>query len=143
MASIVIIKNIMDVATSLFGLKDVFLKADKDRRDRIAEYFRAISECLAATYDSLASNVVPHGRCAEISSYADCLPDVVEGFIDKAKAQELSDLLKRSYNVESLWGLMNQSSGKTPEIAHIAQASGIFLALSNSVKAGLKAASAA
>lgn len=143
MASIVIIKNIMDVATCLFGLRDVFQKADKDRRDRIADYFREVSVCLAATYDSLASNRIPHGRCAELSSYADSLPGVVEGFIEETKARELSALLKQSYGVEGLWGLMNGNTANNPDIAIIAQASGIFLALSNSVRAGLKPAVAA
>lgn len=143
MPAIVIVQGLIDVAKSLFSLKDSFAKASQEQRDRMAEYFKAISECLAATYDSLSSDVVPHGRCGEIKGYAELLPSVVRGLIDDRRAQELSDLLKRSHEVEGLMEVVRRSPNKDAEIATIAEASGIFMALSNSVKAGLKPAASA
>ena len=138
MVSMVIIKDIIDVAKALFGFRDSLAKAQKDKRDQMANYFHAVSLCLAATYEDLSSNVVPHGRCAELSSYADSLPYVVEGFIEKNKAEELSHLLKRAHCVEGMWEQFNANPEKGKELPVIAEASGIFLALSNSVRAGLR-----
>ena len=138
MVNMFIIKDIIDVAKGLFGFRDSLAKAQKDKRDQMADYFHAVSVCLAATYEALISNVVPHGRCAELASYADSLPKVVKGFIEDRKAQELSDLLKRSHSVEGLWEQFNANPEKRKELPTIAEASGIFLALSNSVRAGFK-----
>jgi hypothetical protein len=138
MVNMIIIKDIIDVAKALFGFRDSLAKAQKEKRDQMADYFHGVSVCLAATYEGLTSNVVPHGRCAELSSYADSLPEVVKGFIEESKAQELSHLLKRSYRVEGLWEEFNANPEKRKELPIIAEASGIFLALSNSVRAGFK-----
>ena len=134
----VIINEIIDVAKALFGLRDSLVKAPKDKRDQIADYFHTVSLCLAATYGDLASNVVPKGRCAELSSYADSLPYVVEGLNEKSKAEELSYLLKKAPCLEGMWEQFNVNPEKIKELPVIAEASGIFLALSNSVRAGLR-----
>ncbi len=134
----VIIKDIIDVAKALFGLRDSLAKAPKNKRDQMADYFHMVSLCLAATYEDLASNVVPKGRCAELSSYADSLPYVVEGLIEKSKAEELSYLLKKAPCLEGMWEQFNVNPEKIKELPVIAEASGIFLALSNSVRAGLR-----
>lgn len=135
---VAIIKDIVDVAKALFGFREDLAKAQKEQRDRMADYFQAVSVCLAATYESLTSNTVPHGRCAELAIYADSLPEVVKGRIDDSKAQELARVLRRSHSVEGLWEQMNSDPQKRTELPEIAQASGIFLALSNSVRAGFK-----
>ena len=104
----------------------------------MADYFQNVSVCLDATYVALTNNVVPHGRCAELSFYADSLSEVVGGFIEDSRTRELSGLLKRSYVVEGLWEQFNEDPEKREQLPKIAEASGIFLALSNSVRAGLK-----
>jgi len=133
-----IIKDIIDVAKALFGLKDSMAKADKQKRDEMADYFQAVSVCLAATYEKLSEDEVPHGRCFELGQYAQSLPKVIEGFIDKDKALELSGRLERSHAVEALWGEFKANPEQKNELPSIAEASGIFLALSNSVRAGYK-----
>jgi hypothetical protein len=138
MVNLVIIKDIIDVAKALFDLRHSLAKAPKNRREQMADYFHTVSLCLAATYEDLASNVVPQGRCGELSSYADSLPYVVEGLIEKSKAEELSYFLKKAPCVESMWEQFNANPEKIKELPVIAEASGIFLALSNSVRAGLR-----
>lgn len=133
-----IIEDIIYVAKALFGAKESFAKANKQKRDEMAEYFRDISACLAATYEKLLEDEIPHGRCAELAQYADSLPKVVEGFIENSKAKELSKMLARSHAVEGLWERFNVSPGKKKQLQSIAEASGILLALSNTVKAGYK-----
>ncbi len=134
-----IIKDIIDVAKALFGLKDSLAKADKQKRDEMADYFQAVSVCLADTFEKLSENKVPHGRCTELAEYAKYLPEVVKGFIEESKANELSDILLRSHEVEGLWEEFNAKHSKKKQLPSIAEASGIFLALSNSVRAGYKA----
>ena len=131
-----IIKDIIDVAQALFGVKDSLANADKQKREEMADYFQALSVCLAATFEKLSEDKVPHGRCAELSEYAKTLPKVVEGFVEKSKAEELSQLLARSHAVEGLWEEFNTNPVKKKELPTIAEASGIFLALSNTVWAG-------
>jgi len=133
-----IIKDIIDVAKALFGVKENLAKANKQKRDEMADYFQAISVCLAGTYEKLSANEVPHGRCAELAAYAESMPKVIEGFVDENKAKELSDLLLRSHRVEGLWEEFNENPEKQKDLPVIAEASGIFLALSNSVRAGYK-----
>lgn len=133
-----IIKDIIDVAKALFGVKESLAKADKQKRDEMADYFQAVSVCLAATYEKLSEDEVPHGRCAELAQYAELLPKVLEGFIEISKAEELSNYLARSHAVEGLWEEFNANPDKKKELPTIAEASGIFLALSNTVRAGYK-----
>jgi len=134
--TIPVIKDIFEVAQTLFGLGGQLVKAKKEKRDEMADYFTKVSECLNATYDSLTANNVPHGRCAELAAYAELLPQVVKGFIADNKAQELSLILKRSHVVEGLWEALNSDPKKGNELPKIAEASGLFMALSNSLRAG-------
>jgi hypothetical protein len=131
-----IIKDIIDVAQALFGFKGALAEADKQKRDEMADYFQAISVCLAGTFESLSQDEIPHGRCAELGAYADSLSKVLDGFVDGARADELSEMLARSHSVEELWSEFNENPDKKSQVSTIAEASGIFLALANTVRAG-------
>ncbi len=134
MAATMIIQDIIDVAKALFDLRDTLAKAQKKKRDQMADYFQAVSVCLAATYEALTANVVPYRRCAELSLYGDCLPKLVRGLLEDSKAWELTNLFTRSHLVEGLWEELNADPEKGKDLPAIAEASGIFLAVSNSVR---------
>jgi hypothetical protein len=131
-----IIKDIIDVAKALFGFKESLMKANQQKRNEMADYFQAVSKCLTVTYEKLLADEVPHDRCAELEQYAILLPSVVKGFIEDAKAKELSGILLRSHAVEGLWEDFNRNPKKKRQLPKIAEASGIFLALSNSIRTG-------
>ncbi len=76
------------------------------------------------------------GKAISLNQYL--LFALPKGFIEESKAFELSNLLQRSYMVEGLWEQFNADPEKKKDLPIIAEASGIFLALSNSVKAGYK-----
>jgi hypothetical protein len=133
-----IIKDIIDVAKALFGLKESLAKAEQQKREEMAKYFNSISVCLAETYSKLSDNIIPHDRCAELLSYGNSLPDTIGEFIGKKKSEELSELLIRSHKVEGLWEEFKDHPEKRIQLPIIAEASGIFLALSNSVRVGYK-----
>jgi hypothetical protein len=132
-----VVLDLWTVAKDLFGLRQEFKAASRERRHEIAEFFSSISQCLGAVYEQLMSDEVPHGRCAELATYADTQPKVVSGVINPDRAKALAENLRRAHNVESL---MMERGGDPQGLANLpklAEASGIFAALAASVKAGL------
>ena len=118
--------------------KDVgkFAAARAERRQEIADYFDNISTCLHEVHHSLAADVIPHGRCAELEGYADVLPQVVGDYVGAERAEELSGLLAGAYRVEGLWYEFKESPEKKQQLPLIEKVAGKFTALANSVRAG-------
>ena len=129
------IDTILSVAKTLFGFKDVLDKSHRDRKDRIASYFESISKCLAEISSKLKANKVPHGRCAEMKFYASQLPNTVGDVIGKAEAQRLAKDLESAHEVELLLSKLYQSPDRASQLAKLDEASGIFQALANSIRA--------
>lgn len=135
-----IIDGIITVAKGFFSLITDFNSVKGEKREHIADYFFNISACLADAYEKLSMDEVPHGRCSEIDSYADMMPDIVKGAIkDKDKIEELQKRLQESYRVERLWYEIDKNPELRGELTYLAEASGIFLAMSNSIRAGYEA----
>lgn len=131
--------TILDVARSLLGVSDQLRGADRQRRGDMAQLFDSISECLAAVSTEIRAGGVPHGRCAELSHYAQALPDLVAPQLGDARARELGETLFSAYNVEAVAiGLqeVEDQSEKEPYLAKIEEASGKFRALANLTRAG-------
>lgn len=111
--------------------------ARAERRQGIADYFDNISTCLHEVHHSLAADVVPHGRCAELEGYAEVLPRVVGDYVGAGRADELSGLLAGAHRVEGLWYVFKESPDKMAQLPLIEKVAGRFTALANSVRAGL------
>jgi len=126
---VTIIKGIIVVAKTLFGLKESLAKAKKQKRDEMADYFQNVSACLSNTYATLSDNKIPQDRCAELLSYSETLPKVVKSFIGEDKANELAQTLMDSHKVESLYAVFELNPETKKELPAIAEAAGIFLAL--------------
>jgi hypothetical protein len=94
------IEEILSVAKALWGYRDLFDEARREKRDRIASYFEQISRCLAETSAMLKDNQYPHGACGEMLGYADMLPETVGGIIGKEKAQDLANQLRSMHELE-------------------------------------------
>ena len=135
---VTIVKDILEVAKALLGMKESMQKANKQKRDEMADYFKSISVCLDETYKSLAAGAVPYGRCAELRHYGEILPEVVKNYVEDKRAWELAEMLKRSHKVEGLWEQFNIDPEKAKDLPVILESSGLFLAISNSIKAGYK-----
>ncbi len=132
-----IIGDIISVAKEIRGYKERFTDAKQERRADIGNYFSSISACLEGTYESLKKDEIPHMRCAEMETYANLLPVTLGEDIGKDKAEELSNRLLRSHEVELLWSEFNSDPEAKKELPKIAEAAGVFAALATSVKAGL------
>lgn len=129
------IEEILSVAKALWGYKDLFDKAKREKRDRIANYFEQISRCLAETSTMLKDNQYPHGACGEMLGYADMLPETVGGIISKEKAQDLANQLHSMHELEKLYSQLHDAPDKDEQLGRLLEASGILQALANSLRA--------
>jgi len=132
-----ITKNILDVARFLFGLNDQLKATERQRRADMAALFEDISNCLTATSGGIRAGAIPHGRCAELITYAQALPGVIYQEVGEARARELGDMLHSAYAVEQLAMRIAQSTDKESYLAQLEEASGKFRALANLIRVGL------
>lgn len=128
------IGDILEIARTLFGLGEKFTKARAERRARIADYFGAISQTISKVSESLKENEVPHGKCAEMATYADLLPETIGDVIGSEKAKELSTRLKDAHEVEMLLYDLHNAPDRDQELAQLDEAAGLFKALANSIR---------
>ena len=131
-----IIDTLLGVAKTLFGLRGELKKAKVDRRGRIATYFESISKCLADVSTSLKDGQVPHGKCAEMKTYAEALPAAISHEIGYSEARRLSEELGAAYQVEALLSELSDSNQER-ELAKLDEAAGIFQALANTIRASV------
>ena len=129
------IDTILNVAGRLWELRKALMRARRERRDRIATYFERISKCLGEVSAELKANQVPHGKCAELQTYARMLPDTIGDQIMKAEAHQLAQDLESAHEVELLLYQLGSSPDRDEELAKLDQAAGVFMALANTIKA--------
>ena len=129
------IGDILEVARTLFGLGEKLAKVRTERRARIADFFDAISQTIGKVSESLKQNEVPHGKCAEMATYADLLPETVGDAIGSEKAKELSKRLKDAHEVEALLYDLHNAPDRNQRLAQLDEAVGLFRALANSIRA--------
>lgn len=122
---------ILWVAERFLDYRERFKAAQRDRRDRIADYFEHIATCLEKISEELRLDRIPHGSCAEIEEYAKNLPDVIKEDIGSEKAEELSAKLHLAHEVERL----AIDSKERAQLHKIDEASGKFRALSSYIRA--------
>ncbi len=98
-------------------------------------YFEEISKCLAEVASKLRAGEVPHGKCAELGTYAARLPVTIGDEIGDAEAQQLARDLDSAHEVELLLFELGQSPDRDAQLAKLDEASGIFTALATSLRA--------
>lgn len=129
-----IIDTILEVAKELLGLGEHLKKAKKERREEVALFFEKVSTCLRDVMTSLMAETVPHGKCAEMETYARDLPGKVSDQLGKQKAEELGAKLWSAYAVEGLVAELHDRPSRDAELAKLDEAAGVFDALSNLVR---------
>jgi len=127
-------KTILELAKALFGLSDQLRAADQQRKKEIADLFDRISACLATVSGEIRMGKIPHGKCGELMTYADELPDVIRTEVGDTKADELGKRLRSAYNVEGAALELSDVSDKEPYLKEIEEASGKFQALANIIR---------
>ena len=129
------IEKILFVAQTLFSFRGEFRKARHEKRDRIADLFEKISKCIADVSTELKADEIPHGKCAEMLTYANMLSDTVKDEIGEEKAEQLAQDLIEAHEVEALWGPLHNAPDRDNQLAKLDQASGVFIALANLLRA--------
>lgn len=136
MDPISLVGNILGVVTSLLGFRDKLKAAEQTRRDKIVSLFENISDCLVGVSSEIRSGNIPHGRCRELITYADALPDLIRADVGDQEADQLGQTLHSAYDVEGMATELNTAVDKEPYLREIEEASGKFRALANIVRAG-------
>ena len=126
------VKDILDVARSIFERRDVIIKNRKEKCDQLAKYFEGIAETLQQLADSIKVNQVAQGKVAQLATYADLLPQSVGNELKLMDVEELTRRLKRSYNLRSLKSEVKKDPQRV--ISQIEEASGVFQALGASCR---------
>lgn len=129
------IDTILSVARRLFEFKDALNRARRDRRDRIAEYFEQVSQCLAEVSGTLKKGKIPHGKCAEMQVYATRLPQTIGDQVAEAEVKSLSEQLESAHAVEALLSELSHSPHPDAELAKLDEAAGIFMGVAASIRA--------
>jgi hypothetical protein len=132
---ILIVETIANVAQSLFGIRSSFVNAKRERKDRIAALFEAISKCLYEVSAKLRIDEVPHGKCAELGAYANELKTAIGDEVGTEKAASLSNDLHSAHDVELLLSQFDSNASKENNIADLEKSAGVFQALSALTKA--------
>jgi len=130
-----IIGKILEVVGKLVGLRSELERADKALRDKIADLFDQISDCLLRVATELRKEQVPHGACAELATYSVGIAVLISPITGQTEAMEISDKLREAHNVEGLLLSLREVPNPGDEIAKIEGASGEFKALANMLRA--------
>jgi len=127
---------ILNVAKSLLGMSDQLRSADRQRRHDMADLFGQVSECLADTSAVIRKGEIPHGRCAELLTYAQDLPRRIDRELGPQNAGELGRQLAEAHTVEKLASELSDLPDKEPYLAALDEAAGKLRALANLVRVG-------
>lgn len=131
------IDAIVGVARVLMGLASKLAEGNQARRERMADFFISISDCLAAVSSELRQRRTPHGKCAEMRQYAEALERMVADEVGAPKARELATDLMSAYQVERLSADLRHAASAEVNLDLIDEASGKFRALANMVRVGV------
>ena len=129
-----ITSTILSVAKALFGLRSQLREAHRERRDRIAVYFETVSRTLAEVSATLREGQVPHGKCAEMATYARQLADTIGDEIGQDDVARLASDLEQAHEVEMLFAF-NALPDRDDRLSKLDEASGVFMALAVSLRA--------
>lgn len=133
-------KGILEVAKSLLGMSDQLKSAKHQRKADMAVLFEKISTCLLTVSSEIRLGNIPHGKCGELSTYAEALPDAIRDEVGVDKATHLGDLLHSAHNVEGMAMDIDEVADKEPYLKEpylkeVEEASGKFQALANLLRA--------
>lgn len=150
---------LLKIASGLAGLLGLPSNLRRARNHDAADLFRGVAQCLATIADKLDGGEEPIKECHELLYYAQAVPRVIRriaGFWNKGRAGNLGNGLLAAVEAPSrvTFNLQHKTSLALPiftrvnpateptnteaEIRKIREASGLFLAASNIVRAGAK-----
>jgi TRAP-type mannitol/chloroaromatic compound transport system substrate-binding protein len=87
-----------EVVTKLFEVSDRLKQSKDEDRQRIANYFQKVGDCLLGIAEELRNGNPHHGKWGELQEYAKFFPKVISEAIGRDKENELSLLLEKVVN---------------------------------------------
>jgi hypothetical protein len=127
-------KAFLDIAKSLLGLSEQLKAAKRQRREDLAKLFEGISGCLADIATQIGAGDGAHGKCGELLTYAQALPDAIRADVGDAQAAGLGTVLNSALGMRSAVSQLNEAAKKDACLQVIQEASGKFKALANLVR---------
>lgn len=129
------IKDLWEIAQGLLGLKRNFDQANRERKDRISEYFTTIGNIIQEAADAFKKDEIPHGKCQQMLEQAQYFTDVVGDTIDKEQAEVFKAKLIESHEVELLASEILGQEDRAKNIAELEKIAGSFLSLATAIRA--------
>jgi TRAP-type mannitol/chloroaromatic compound transport system substrate-binding protein len=87
-----------EVVTKLIEVSDRLKQSKDEDRQRIANYFQKVGDCLLGIAEELRIGNPHHGKWGELQEYAKSFPKVISEAIGRDKENELSLLLEQVVN---------------------------------------------
>lgn len=127
-----IIKTILEVARGLFGFRADIAKANRDRRDRVADYFSEVADLLDSTSASLKQRTYPSGSCAQLGQLADQMDQSLAGLVPESDLLRFQSELRRVHEIERVFSELSSLSDQAAvlRLKDLDEASGMFRAIS-------------
>jgi len=90
------VKDLLDLAKSLLGLKADLDKSALERRQRVGTYLNNISDCLNQSVKKFREGEVPTSICSEVDEYLYNLFDVVGEEVGEEKLERYRQILSNA-----------------------------------------------
>ncbi|WP_073069413.1 hypothetical protein [Phormidesmis priestleyi] len=87
------VKDLLDLAKNLLGLKADLDKSVLERRQRVATYLNNISDCLNQSVKKFREGEVPASLCSEVDEYLYSLFDIVGEEVGEEKLERYKQIL--------------------------------------------------
>lgn len=87
------VKDLLDLAKNLLGLKADLDKSVLERRQRVATYLNNISDCLNQVVKKFREGKVPSSMCSEVDEYLYSLFGVVGEEVGEEKLERYKQIL--------------------------------------------------
>lgn len=125
-----IVKAIWEVGKGIFGVRTELQKAQRDRRDRLANYFSDLANLIESVAASLRIRQYPHGSCAQLHTLAELMSETLKDLVDPVKADEYQKKLLQVWEIEKLFGeIQGMSEEKVGKrLTELDEAAGFFRA---------------
>src|ERR1043166_7965332 len=131
-----IVKAIFEVAKTLFGLKSEMEKGNREKRDRVSNYFSDLAKLIEEVSASLKLKKYPHGSCAQLETLAKLMTDTLKGLLKEDEINSNTEKLLEVYKIEQLFGeIHNLKPDKiSKKLEELDKAAGYFRALAAHLK---------
>lgn len=126
-----VVSNMTGLATELESHEGALRK----RRGEVTKYLEDTEQLIQHAHDELARGEVPHGTCQQIFETGGLLVRVIGDTVLPADLEQLEDLLKRAYEVETLHDALRTPEERDLNLAALDRARGSFAALAKAISA--------